>query len=148
MYAITYGFIDELEKLADTAPKPKRSWVSRHGLKAGAMGLVALPMIGHLMSKYRSSRDTKNTYALLKRENPHGVASDSNFERHFATIKKFSPKMASDPVAAVAALRSLRHANGPSVESIGALHEIHKNESERSIGVGGIFGEAGERLLK
>ena len=141
--ALEFGFFDELEKIAFINKK----WVKRHGLTAAALGLVAAPLVGRVVRGAKMRSDIRKTKELLKQENPEGLAKDPRFERHFRTLRKFSPVMASDPVATTTALRSMNRGRGPSVQDIAAIHDIGRNEAERRRESADIFGLAGERAM-
>lgn len=129
--------------MSDAANKA-RKFLKRHGLLMGA-GLVAAPMVASAARGAKLKYDAYTTKKVLKRENPDGLAADPNFERHFSTIKRFAPHMAADPVAATAALRSMR--GKPSVAAIAAIHDIGRNEKESRREGRDIIGASGERFL-
>lgn len=141
--AFQFGFFDELEKIAFVNKK----WIKRHGLTAAGIGLVGIPLASRLIRGAKLRSDIRKTKEILRQENPEGLAKDPRFDRHFRTLRKFSPVMASDPVAATTALRSMSASRGPTLKDLTKIHDIGRNEAERRRESADIFGAAGERVL-
>lgn len=139
---LTHAFFAELSKLAAA----KKSKTSKSGLLKGiGLGLVASPLIFGGVSKIRAHYKANKTFKLLKRTNPHGVASSPNFAAQFKTLRNFSPKLAADPLAATSALKAMQ-STGTDLRTLQDLASIQSGISERAHERRESFGEAGGRV--
>jgi len=138
MSIISDAFFDELEKIAGGKS-------SNHLLKGIGLGLIASPLVFGGVSKVMAHHKANKTFKLLKRTNPHGVASSPHFAAQFKTLRSFSPKLAADPLAAASALKAMQ-STGTNLRTLQDLASIQSGISERAHARRESFGEAGGRV--
>lgn len=125
----------------------KTAELSDKQLRYLGLGLAASPIAimggSKLLSAYRVGKNKK----YLKAANPHDVAKHPLFEQQFNSLKRFSPKVAADPLAAAHALRKMQHSSQGLLDILKDVHQLHTEDAERRTESRGLVGETGERLL-
>lgn len=111
------------------------------------LGLAATPLVAMGAGKLMSLHAVHKNKQFLKDKNPNGVASHPLFEQQFNSLKRFSPKVAADPLAATHALHKMQHSSQNLLDILKDVHQLHTEDAERRLESRGLVGETGERLL-
>ena len=111
------------------------------------LGLAATPLVAMGAGKLMSLHAVHKNKKLLEEKNPNGVASHPLFEQQFNSLKRFSPKVAADPLAAAHVLHKMQHSSQGLLDILKDVHQLHTEDTERRIESRDLVGETGERLL-
>lgn len=143
----------EREKTAESnqpAPAKQTKYpfnMSGKTFRSIGLGLAATPLVTMGANKLMSLHAIHKNKKLLEEKNPNGVASHPLFEQQFNSLKRFSPKVAADPLTAAHVLHKMQHSSQGLLDILKDVHQLHTEDAERRIESRGLVGETGERLL-
>jgi hypothetical protein len=105
------------------------------GVGIAGIGLATAPMIEAMVNKRRASREADQNFHMIMSTNSH-LRSDPLMPRYHETIKRFSPRVASDPILLSNALTNLQ-SMGPAGLTVGAVREMAELSHNRNLSPSG-----------
>jgi hypothetical protein len=117
-------------------------------LHAAAVGVAGAPLVSKGVGKLLTANRMRRTKKELKKLNPDGIADHPLFEKQFSTIKRFSPKAASDPLTAAHLIKKLQHKPNKMIDSLNAAADLERDHMRTSEMLGRSAGIIGKKILE
>jgi len=121
---------------------------SDRALRIIGLSLIGAPLAAMGISHLSTALKIGKTKRYLKKHNPHGVASHPHFERHFESLRHFSPRVASEPLAAAHVLHNMQKKPHHLIDTLTKAHTLHHEHREGRNLLRDAIGETGERMAE